>query len=322
MPPARPDTTPPAAETQPAAALPDVTEPSPILPREERTKVVKPKAKSAPEPELSTQSEDAEEPAEPTDYGMVIALFALILVGVAVLASQLPFGRFIAAAIALVGLLGGVATLGTEGQSRLAAGGAVLLHLLVLFVVFFAPSVLSLDPWRRPADTGPQGPQAISHTDQRATPADWVDASNASWQFKDVRVSITAASIGPVELRGPKDARRTTKEQYLQFQVRVTNAGVERQLDLSGWAIEQGIDSIRITDSSGKSLKPASFPTENGWVFERTPSKTLEHVFPTKFSEAKFYFTAPATKTDYVRVQLPGAAVGFPEEMLKFQLRL
>jgi hypothetical protein len=252
---------------------------------------------------------------------MMIALIALILVGVAVLASQLPFGRFIAAAIAVVGLVGGLATLGTEGQSRLAAMGAVLLNLLVLFVVFIAPSVLNLDPWRRPADTGPQGPQAISHTDQTSTPADWVDAPNASWQFKDVRVSITG-SVGPVELRGPKDARRTTKEQYLQLQLRVTNAGVERQLDLTGWAVEQGIDTIRIADSSGKSLKPASFPNENGWAFERSPSKTSEHVFPSKFSEAKFYFTPPPAKTDYVRIQLPGAAVGLPEETLKFQLRL
>jgi hypothetical protein len=285
-------------------------------PKAEKAKGKARKVEAEPKPAPLSEPDEPDEPSEPSDFGMVLALAACTLVGVAVLASQLPFGRFIAAGIAVVGLLGGLASLGAEGRAKMAAASAVFLHLLILAIVFIAPSVLDLDPWQRPVKTGPQGPQAIAHADQTSTPAEWVDSASASWQFKDVRVSVTSAFIGPMELLGPKDAKRTTKEQYFQIQLRVTNSGVERQIDLTEWAIGQGADTIRVTDPAGKSLKIATF--ENGWSPER--GKPSEHLFPGKWSEAKFFFAVPTAKPDFLRLQLPGTAFGMPDETVKFQI--
>jgi hypothetical protein len=207
--------------------------------------------------------EEADEPEEAMDYGMAFALGALILVGPAVLASQLPFGRFIAAGLGAVGLLGGVAALGSEGRAKAAAAGAVFLHAMILLVVFFIPSVLSLDPWLGNADdAGPQGPFVVEHGSgerKPITPDTWIDANRSSWECQDVRVTIVAARTGPVQLTGPKDAKRNTKEKYLQLQLRVTNVGVERELSLSAWAAGQGTEGLRLTDPTGKALAPATF---------------------------------------------------------------
>src|SRR5262245_37369789 len=147
----------PSAETLPAAAMPDVTEPSPVSPDEE-----KPKRKAKPAPAAGAETEPPA-PAEPADVGLVLALVALILVGVAVVASQFPFGRFIAAVVAGLGLAGGLASLGAEGRARLYGGLAAGLHFLILVVVLLLPSWLNLDPWRGSPTEEPKGPQAVEH---------------------------------------------------------------------------------------------------------------------------------------------------------------
>ena len=106
-----PSPSPSTEETRPAAAIgmADITEPSPILPTRER-----PKKKAKPLPALVPESE----PDEPdhasvsADLGLVVALAALTLVGIAVVASQFSYGRVVAAVLAGLGLAGGVASLG------------------------------------------------------------------------------------------------------------------------------------------------------------------------------------------------------------------
>ncbi len=262
---------------------------------------------------------ESAEPEEATDVGMVVALISLTLVGVAVLASQFPFGRFIAAGIAVVGVLGGLASLGAEGKARLAAAGAVFLHVLVLVVVFFAPSVLNLDSWRPVADAGPHGPQAITHGSGEMTPIQpdtWIDANTTSWEFKDVRVTVRSAFVGPVELIGPKDAKRNTKESYFHLLVRVSNSGVERQIDLSGWAIGQGLAAVKVTDAAGKPFGLVAF--EGPWQPEQR--KPTEHIFPGKTADVHMLFALPSPKVDSIRVKLPGGAFGMPDESVKFQI--
>ena len=314
----------PTDETKPVAAMgmADVTEPSPILPPEERAKVkakLKPKADPTPASEPEPAAE-ADEQAEPADVGLVVALGALILVGVAVLASQFPYGRFAAVVIAAVGLVGGLASLGAEGPAKKAGALAAGLNFFVLVLVLLLPSWLNLDPWRGPAaDNAPKGPFALEHgtgTHKSLSTSDWIDAGNSSWEFKDVRVTVRSAFLGPVELRGPKDAKKTTKEPHFQILFRVANIGVERQIDLSSWAIGQGADAVRVTDPTGKQLKLATF--EDGWLPDR--GKPAERVFPGKASEVRLIFAAPPAKVDYLRVQLPGAAFGLAEEEIKFRI--
>ncbi|HSQ58519.1 MAG TPA: hypothetical protein VLM40_22555 [Gemmata sp.] len=261
---------------------------------------------------------EAEEYEEPLDYGLAFALGALILVGPAVLASQLPFGRFIATALSVVGLLGGILALGTEGRARMMAIGATVAHSLILLVVFFIPSLLNLDPWLGySTDEGPKGPVMIDHaTSQKnaITSETWLDASKYSWEFRDVRVTVSSARVGPVELRGPKDAKRLTKEKYFQLELRLENSGVERMIDLSGWAAGQGADGVQLTDSAGKPLSPAKF--DGAWQPEL--GNTARQLFPGHPSVVKFIYAPPPANTGPVRVELSGSAFGLPEQKVKF----
>jgi hypothetical protein len=300
-------------ETRPAHAMgmADVTEPSPLLSTEER-----PKPSTAPAP---APVAEMAEPAEPADVGMVVSLSALILVGVAVVASQFPFGRIVAAVIAAVGLLGGLCTLGAEGRARLAAGLALGLHGLILVVLVALPSWLSLDPWRGPPEPErPQGPIALEHGANRSRPIDateWLDAARFSWEYKDVRVTMRSAHIGPVEVTGPAGVKRTPKAQYFHLRLRVVNSGVERDIPLSGWAAGRNGESIRVVDSKGSALKPATF--EDNWQPDR--GKLSDRLFPGQSSDPHLIFAAPLGKAEGLRVELLGSAVGL-NEAIKFQI--
>jgi hypothetical protein len=313
-PPPAPTRSPAVEETRPAAAmgLADVTEPSPVLPADEL-----PVPTSRPSPPPVTEME---EPAAPADMGLVMALGALILVGIAVVATQFPFGRIIAAVIAVVGLLGGLGALGAEGRAKLAGGLAIGLHGLILLVVVALPSWLNLDPWRGPPEPDvPQGPVALAHGASRGSrpveATEWLDAARLSWEFKDVRVTVRSAHVGPVELSGPAGTKRMPKTQYLHLRLRVVNSGVERDIPLSGWAAGRNADSIRVVDPKGAVLKPAAF--EESWQPER--GKPSERLFPDQSSEVTLYFAAPSGKVEWLRVELPGSAVGL-NEAIRFQV--
>lgn len=298
----------PAAETRSAAAMPDQTEPSPVLPVEKS-----PRPKPRP---VSVEAERDE--AEPADPALVLALVALILVGVAVVGSQFPHGRFIAIGVAGIGFLGGLAALGGEGRARLYGGVALGLHTVILIVVLLVPSWLSLEPWRGPAVEEPKGPQAVEHgtgLTRTYSPGDWLDGATQSWQFQDVRVSVRSAAVGPVELVGPKGVKRTTKEPYLQLVLRVVNTGAEREVPLSGWATGQA-DALQITDAAGKPLKPAAF--DEGWAPELR--KPPERLMPGHSPEVRFLFVAPPPKNDSLRIKLSGAAFGMPDQEIQFRI--
>jgi len=196
----------------------------------------------------------------------------------------------------------------------------VALHLGLLVVVFFFPSWLNLDPWLGTKVEVPQGPFAVAHGSgerKPVSPAEWIDANTHSWENKDARLTVGPAAVGPLELRGPKDAKKTTKEQYLELVVRVTNTGVEREILLPGWATGQGIDGFRVTDASGKPLQLATF--DAGWAPDR--GKPGTRGMPGVSSELRFHFVAPPAKTDSVRVTLNGEPFGVPDE-IKFRVNL
>ncbi len=302
-------------ETRPAAAmgLADVTEPSPVLQADE---LPAPTKRTSPPPVT-----EMEEPSAPADMGLVMALGALILVGVAVVATQFPYGRIIAAVIALLGVIGGLIGLAAEGRARLAGGLAIGLHGLILLVVVALPSWLNLDPWRGPPEPDvPLGPVALEHGSGRGSrpveAVEWLDAARFSWEYRDVRVTVRSAHLGPVELIGPGGAKRTPKAQYLHLRLRVVNSGVERDIPLSGWATGRNVDAIRVVDPKGTVLKPAAF-VEANWQPER--GKPSERLFPDQSSEVTLILAAPPGKVEWLRVELPGAAVGL-NEAIRFQI--
>ncbi len=251
---------------------------------------------------------------EPHDLATLLALLALILVGPAVLASQLPFGRILALGLSVVGLLGGLACLGAEGRGRLFAACAAVLHFGILMVVLLLPSWLNLDPWGGSPEVAEESktPVAIDHTTGQGVPissGSWLDASTSSWQFHDARVSLHAAVV-PVELTGPKSAKKTPKTNYLRVVIQIRNVGYQREIPLSGWAAGKGAEGVRVTDSAGKQLSQAKF---DDWTPEA--GRPAPRAMPGLGSEVILVFTSPPAKTEFVRIQLSGAALGEKDEI-------
>jgi hypothetical protein len=304
----------PTSETRPTTTMPDETEPLPVMPGDEP-----PRRTSKPEPApVVTRAAATPAEAEPADPGQVLGLLALILVGVAVVASQFPFGRIVAGVIAGVGAVAGLAALAAEGRAKLYGGLAMGFHAIILLVVLLLPTWLNLDPWTTSAPELPRGPVAVEHGSGATRPitaTDWLDSSNSSWECRDVRVSVRSAIVAPLELIGPKGAKRLTKEPYVQLTVRMANVGVERHLPLSGWATGQA-EGLALTDGAGTALKPATF--EDGWAPE--PMLPLDRVMPGHAAEVRFVFAAPPAKTDTLRLTLPGSGVGLPTEEIRFQI--
>jgi len=329
----------PLEETQASAAIPDVTEPSPVLPSEPKTrKKAKSKTKKQSEPEPPAEPKPVPAPtpatapaplttpaagAEPPpghDLGLIFALVAVILVGPAVLASQLPYGRAIGLLIAILGFAGGFLSLGAEGRARLAGIAAMVMHFLIAIVLLFLPGWLNLDPWSGgPPPEEPKRPVAVEHgtgTPLPLVPGEPIDAGKASWEFQDVRVTLRSATVSPVELVGPNNAKRTTKEPYLHLILQVTNIGVEREIPLSGWASEKP-EGIGVLDANGKQLAFATFEPEWAPVRGRQTTRAM----PGHPAEVRLVFTAPPPKTSFVHVQLSGSAFGMTEE-IKFRATL
>jgi hypothetical protein len=336
----------PLAETRATAKRPDRTEPSPIVRADPKLKK-KAKAKEEPkepeQPPTPTQTPEAtpevaptlvgavapqvtpESHSEetlrrlPTDTGMVFALLALILVGPTILVSQVPYGRAIGIVLAVVGVLGGLLSLGAEGRARLTGIAAAGLHVLLLAIFLFFPSLLGLDSWGG-AKTDEVVEQSFvvdrkTGLPAKGTPLGWIEAGKESWQTNEMQVAVVSATVGPVELRNATGEKKTTKERYLQVSVRVVNLAAPREVPLTGWAAGGNLDGVRATDSNGKPLPPAAF--DAGWTPDR--GRPATKLSPAHSSEVKFVFAALPPKTDYVRLELPGSAIGHTGD-IRFRL--
>lgn len=301
----------PLAETRAAKSLPDRTEPSPVVTAEstpEKPKLETPPASVSPvtPPPQAVSTASGEPPRAPADTAMVIALAVLIMIGPTALLSQLPPGRFIAIPLSVVGLIAALLCLGAETKARLAAAAAAFLHFIMLVVLLFLPSWLNLEPWQgAPAEEEQKVPMAMPNDGGPGQPAEWVDGGTSSWEFNDARVSVRGAFIGPAELVGPKQAKRKTKETYLQLSVRVANTGAARRIALSGWATGDSFAGVRFTDPTGNEVKLKTFT--GGWTPE------LEHpvqsgLFPSKSTDLVLLFEGPLTKSGTYQLELPGVA--------------
>jgi len=314
--------TPSNAETRGSAAWghADTTEPSPVL-GEYRSRS-RPSSSLLPPPDsLPSASPPAEEEdpgRAPVEPAFVLALTSAILVGPAALATQLPYGRFASLAVAAIGAFIGLLTLGAEGRARWLGAAGSGLHSLLILLVLLAPEWFRLDPQGTYRQAGFSGPVMLDHATQRRTPLEpqqWLDAAQVSWEYRDLRVTVTNAALGPAELRGPQSTRRKTQEAYLHLSLQVTHVGMERLIDLSQWAVGEA-SGMTLRESSGKVLSLAQWPP--GWSVERgRPSRRL---MPGLASHVDFVFAAPTASSGSLQLELAGAALGWPEETIRFRL--
>jgi hypothetical protein len=239
------------------------------------------------------------------DLTLPLALVAVLFGGTSLLISQLPYGRVATLAVAGLGLLMGLGSLLVAEQKRLVPLLAAGLNAVALLLVIALPSWLGLTTWwpTAPPDDS-KTVKAVGYDGSVPAPAEWVDISTAAWQRDDVRVAVSALTIGPVELTGPNGKKRATKEKYLQIWLQVSNSGVARKFDFRGWDATAPQGAPRLTDSAGKVLAAKTF--EPGWEPPGRPQ--TKALFPGKTADNLLIFEPPAHTVAHLRLELPGDA--------------
>ncbi|MFO0847974.1 MAG: hypothetical protein U0871_05345 [Gemmataceae bacterium] len=276
--------------------LPDDTPPALMVPAGQSvsaaTRLTAPVVPPPPSPAATEPA--AEVPSPPThdlrgraDAPTVMALLGVALFGLAVVASQFPYGRLVAAGLAGVGaILAGLSLLGLDGWRRVGWAG-VGLNTLTLLLVLALPGWLGLTGWvpvPEPGD-GPKPVTAVGRDDGLPRPADWVDAGAAVWEQGDVRVAVIGASVVPPDpTPAAKGAAPARKELVLKVGLKLTNVGVAgdrvRRV-AAGRAGRPPTDhraarrspSARRLRRRRRPFTPASRPSA-GWCSPRRPRRT------------------------------------------------
>lgn len=228
-----------------------------------------------------------------TDLPMRFALVAVAGFGLAVLVTQFPYGRLVAAPLALGGLvLAALGWLGLEKYPWLGATGTALNALLLAALLAF-PSWLGLAGWTPEDDPQavPKRALAISKESGAARPAEWIDAATAVWEYGDVRIAIAGVKVEVADPAAKTIEKR--KERVLRIVVKVENIGVARAIPLGGWN-EPPAREVKLTAGGAPvAIRPAAE--------DRTP------VYPGKSHDVTLTFALPE-KFDELRLELPGAA--------------
>lgn len=234
----------------------------------------------------AVEAQQATPVADTGDEPRQMAQFALGAVGVALIISQLPYGRMVAVFLALGGCtLAGLSLLGLERRRWLGWGGIGLNAILLATLVAF-PSSLGLSGWL------PETQIADDTQQQESEPEEWIDAGEAAWELDGVRVALTFANVGP-DLAKPG-----TPDRYLWVGVKVTNLG-KQPLDFAQWDVLTG-NRPTLTTKNGT-------PISGKQLVKSEPKKPIA---AGKSVECVLVFEATAADAGDLLLQLPGGAFG------------
>ncbi|HEV3078425.1 MAG TPA: hypothetical protein VGY66_01545 [Gemmataceae bacterium] len=201
-------------------------------------------------------------------------------------------------------------------------GAGLAVSVPVMLIAIFWPDVLGL-PGRAPESKPSAGTQTVYHfakgSVQHEAPRknEWIDAGEEAIQQNGMRVRVTAVLVKAVELKDGQ-GRRRPGEICLLVKLRVSNASVDRRVDYGSWGESPDKEQKtmpRLTDDSGKEYRLQKF--EPGWtIVGHVPKASL----PTaKWVDDVLVFQSPARGIAYLRLELPGAAVGLAG---KFQFEI
>ena len=258
-------------------------------------------------PALASEPDVDDSPGNPA---LAPALIAITLGSIGFGLSQLPYGRISAAVLSGLGMVVALISLGVMEHKRILPTVATGINAIVLVVVLLFPSWLGITSWRPVKELDDSGTvRAVGLTDGVASPAEWVDVSKSAWQRDDVRVSVTSVSVGQIELVGPKEKRRWTKEKLLQVRIKVENVGVARAIDFHGWSA--GLQGPKLIPPAGEPIGIKTW--EDDWAPPaKPPAATL---FPGRGTEQTLIFPYPAKGSGPLRFELPAVAFGGTESV-------
>jgi hypothetical protein len=255
----------------------------------------------------------ASAPPPATDYALRTALVGLGFFGASMIASQFPYGRWVAAPLAVIGfIIAGLSLLGLEKLRAVGWAGVGLNGLAFLLVVAF-PAWLGLSGWTPASDpeTAPKPVTAVGRDGSLPKAADWVDAGQAVWEQGDTRVAVTTVSVGSLDATGGVKPPEKKKERALRIGLKITNVGVARAIPFAGWSVPPAAEP-KLTTAGGVAVKPLPSPAEKAMVY---PGKSVETVLlfvpPEKPDDLRLELPAEAFGgTDPVRVTIPKAMIG------------
>lgn len=222
---------------------------------------------------------------------MVLAIAAGGVFGIAMLLTQIPYGRLAAVPCLFIGgLMGLLALWGLEGRKNYGYA-AIGLNLLGLLVVLFFADWLGVGSWlpRGDPNAGPKPVLAVSRSDGSMRPAEWIDAQQECWQQDDVRVEVLSARL---EFLNPKPKKNDLNaKRVLRIGLKVVNVGVARAFNISGWPMDA---PPRLSLSSGPVVP-----------FVKVESSLPRLLMPGKDADILLLFDAPPALTDALMLELP-----------------
>ncbi len=235
-------------------------------------------------------------PKDTPDYAVRMALVACGFFGVSMIASQFPYGRFVAGPLAVIGLLlGGLSLLGLEKRAWL-GGAAVGLNALALLLIVAFPSWLGITGWTPAGDpeTAPKPVTAVGRDGSLPKTAEWVNASQAVWEQGDVRITVVSVTVGPLDGTSKNPDKR--KERVLRLTLKLTNVGVARAIEFTSWSPAPTAETT-LTTTAGATMLSRAVAAEKATLY------------PGKSAESVLTYAAP-DKLDDLRLEIPPQAFG------------
>jgi hypothetical protein len=125
----------------------------------------------------------------------------------------------------------------------------------------------------------------------------------------DVEVLVTAAGVGPVQLK-TSNGFRESERKHFWIRATVRNVSATRKVDYRTWAL-----SARVTDNHGNRYRRSDFGLTAG-VVGRVFS---ESIHPGGEVADLLVFEEPSAGVEWLDVELPGEAVGLADDF-KFRI--
>ena len=221
-----------------------------------------------------TETEKSDEPiVSSLDAPLAVALVSIAVIGIAIVLGQIPYGRFAAVGLALLGALaGGVCLFGLEKRRWLGWVG-LSVNFVVFNLMLFLPTWLGATSWLPPVDPNENLNNVYSIAKDGAPnmQTDAVDASVAAWQQNDVRVEVDSARI--VFLNPTAKTADERKVRGLKLTIKISNVGVARAIECT--TTTDPSTELRLSTVSGQAVnwKKAESAFKPSTLF---PGKTLD----------------------------------------------